>query len=76
VTTPRKRQDPDDRERTVAAAMEALVGAAMTIGGVLLGGLVGLTIAMLGILGLGHAVLLGLGLVGLPEEQGRARKRG
>lgn len=63
-----------DQERTRAAATESIVGAVMLGGGVLLtmlggfAGTIGLVLIVLGVVGVGHAVLLGLGLIGLPGE--------
>jgi hypothetical protein len=69
--------DPGDSERTRVAAWESVCGVVMLIGGVLLSrvggvaGIVGLGLLFLGIGGLGHAVLYGLGLVDLPGGEER-----
>jgi hypothetical protein len=63
-----------DSERTRAAAGEAILGAIMLIGGILLtrlngfGSTIGLLLIVLGAAGAAHAVLLGLGLVRLPGD--------
>jgi hypothetical protein len=60
-----------DRERTIAAALEAAIGGAMTVGGLLLlfvWGLAGIVLLTFGVVGLGHAIALGLGLVSFPER--------
>jgi hypothetical protein len=68
---------PEGSERTRVAAWESVCGAVMLIGGVLLArlgsiaGVIGLGLLFLGIGGLGHAVLYGLGLVDLPSGQER-----
>ena len=64
-----------DRERTRAAAVQAIAGALsswvlMTRVAIVI--LFGLTLVVFGCLALLHAVLLGLGLIGWPAE---ARKR-
>lgn len=64
-----------DRERTVAAAIEALVGAVMVFGGLLLVGQRGVVqIVAIGLLGMGaigvlHGVALGLGLITIDEDR-------
>ena len=64
----------DDRERTVAAAVEAAVGGVLVIGGALMlkldgfGNTIGVALLFLGVIGLGHAVLLGLGVIALPAS--------
>lgn len=69
---------PESSERTRVAAWESVFGAVMLIGGLLLaklGGvadIVGLALLFLGACGLGHAVLLGLGLARLPSARERA----
>lgn len=73
--------DTADSERTRVAAWESVCGAVMLIGGILLtrlGGvadIAGLGLLFLGIGGLGHAVLYGLGLASLPETEGERAKR-
>jgi hypothetical protein len=63
-----------DSERTRAAAGEAIVGALRLSGGALLtrvngfGSTIGLVLIVLGAAGAAHAVLLGLGLVRLPDD--------
>jgi hypothetical protein len=69
-----------DRERTIAAALEAAIAGAMTVGGLLLllvWGLAGIVLLTFGVAGLDHAIALALGLMSFPErdeddgEQGR-----
>jgi hypothetical protein len=66
-------RSPRDSERTRVAAWESVCGAVMLIAGLLLSrtgaGIVdvlGLALLFLGVGGLGHGVLYGLGLVNLP----------
>jgi hypothetical protein len=68
-----------DRERTRFAAVEALVGASMAIGGLLLVGrpgalsVVGVALLVFAVVALGQSIAVGVGLIdpGPPE-----RKRG
>jgi hypothetical protein len=61
-----------DRDRSRCAAVEALVAAVMVVGGLVIIDLrnvlmlFGCGLLVLGILGLAHAVVLGLGLIRLP----------
>jgi hypothetical protein len=69
-----------DRERTVAAAIEAVAGAVMAVGGLLLTRVHGADVFAIALIGLGasglaHAVALGLGITSLPGEQRRDRER-
>jgi hypothetical protein len=63
------RRAPDDFHRNRAVAVESVCGAAMVVGGVLLGRLggivdyVGLVFVFFGAWALGHAILLGSGLI-------------
>jgi hypothetical protein len=71
-----------DRERTLAAAVEASVGAVMFVAGALLlhlsgfGKAVGMALLVLGVVGLGHALLVGFGIITLPgaQEGDKARR--
>jgi hypothetical protein len=74
----------EDAERTRVAAVEASFSAVMLVGGVLVtqltgapASLLGLVLAFFGVGGLGHAVLLGIGLidaVGAQDVRGSERK--
>ena len=72
---------PEDPERARVTAWESVCGLVMLIAGVLLtrlGGVadvVGLAMALLGVGGLGHAVLYGLGLANLPQTEEHGAKR-
>jgi len=74
--------DPKDSERTRVAAAESVCGAVMLIGGLLLirlggiAGAIGLALLFLGVGGLGHAVLYGLGLAQLPGVADERAKDG
>jgi hypothetical protein len=64
-----------DRERTVFAAVEALVGAALLVGGLLLpvSGLVGLLFAFLGFMAVAQSLAVGLGLATPPADTRKDR---
>jgi hypothetical protein len=60
-----------DRDRTIAAAIEAAIGGAMTVAGLLLllvWAVAGMVLVTFGVVGLAHAIALGLGLVSFPES--------
>lgn len=65
-----------DRDRTVFAAMEAIVGLTLAVIGVLLLGVRGLgaaggaALVVLGIMAVLQSVAVGLGLVKMPEGRG------
>jgi hypothetical protein len=62
-----------DRDRTIGAAAETLVAAVMVIAGFVLAtvagvAIFGLVLVILGVLALGHAVAVGLGLISYPPR--------
>jgi hypothetical protein len=67
----------DDRERTLTAVLEAIVGALLAVPGTLLlraagvASFVGVVLLSLGLFGVAHAVAVGLGLVSLKSRGGR-----
>lgn len=65
-----------DRERTVFAAVEALVGAVLLVGGLLLthvSGLLGLLLAFLGFMAVAQSLAVGLGLATPPGDTRKDR---
>jgi hypothetical protein len=64
-----------DRDRTITAAVIAVVAAILVIAGILLGGFAGLVVGVLGALGVLQAVMVGLGLIDYPiHSKGKERE--